>query len=63
MADYTCSACGKPVIVLDGQTIRGCVHADAPVHLNLDCVLYGECHVNQGHPEAVKLMDTTPAKQ
>lgn len=61
-APYTCSVCGKGVIVRDGVAIRGCSHDGAAINLNLDCVLYGESHVRQGHPEALKLMDTTPAE-
>ena len=38
---YTCAACGKAVIVLNGEIIRACLHTDAAVHANASAVVKG----------------------
>lgn len=43
MPTFTCSACGKPVLVLeDGSKVKKCDHKDAPIHANLTATLYSK---------------------
>lgn len=54
-----CSACGAPV---GADKVRSCDHNDAAIIAPMTATLYGEAHVRAGHPEAIKLLDTTPAE-
>lgn len=38
---YTCAACGKPVLIKDGQPQRECEHKDAAVIANMSAVARG----------------------
>lgn len=38
---YTCGACGKPVIVVNGMKVRSCTHLDAPIIASANAKLEG----------------------
>lgn len=49
---YTCSECGRAVVVVpDGTIIRACKHTEAPVHAALTAKLYGLSALRNMTPE------------
>lgn len=50
-ADYTCSTCKQPVLVLgDGKLVRSCAHT-TPVHANMSAVVTQHGGVTAGQPK------------
>lgn len=49
---YTCSECGRAVVVVaDGTIIRACKHPDAPVRADLKATVYGIAALRQMTPQ------------
>lgn len=44
---YSCSVCGKPVLMINGQAVRVCEHEGKAVVADLKATVYGQSKVNK----------------
>lgn len=54
MTNFSCSECGAPILILDGNVTRHCQHDHAPIIANLTATAYGSASFASNPPSKVE---------